>query len=279
MNESAHTKTCTKCLEEKPVESFNWQNKKKGTRASHCKACRKLYNQANREYINEMNRARYAANCESAKAYQKAYRAANASQVSMSNALLRATNVENNVQKSDDLIRTMTPEKYCPSCDRTLSSQMFGIQRDTKQGLAGRCRPCDSSRESRKLAGVRYRARKKSTHIEDVRKEVLRERDGDNCGVCGVEMTFFQLKRGEYVPTNWEHEHLKAISQGGENSYENSTLLCSRCNRSKQGKTIPEFILYREARGLPIQLNAHVAKVVHELTYPKEATCTSSTGA
>lgn len=38
-----HMKTCSKCKAEKPLEEFNFKNKAKGFRQSHCSQCQKAY--------------------------------------------------------------------------------------------------------------------------------------------------------------------------------------------------------------------------------------------
>jgi hypothetical protein len=71
-------KTCTKCSETKPLDQFYRDKKTRDGCTIQCKACRKAYDQANRETIAQRQRAYNVANAEANAEYQRNYRRANA---------------------------------------------------------------------------------------------------------------------------------------------------------------------------------------------------------
>jgi hypothetical protein len=61
-------------------------------------------------------------------------------------------------------------------------------------------------------------------------------RDNHTCTYCGV--------RGGTL----EVDHIKPVSKGGTNDYENLTTACMPCNRSKRDKTVGEFNAWKAKR-------------------------------
>ena len=85
-------KTCTKCRETKSTSEFHKRSMSPDGFRIYCKACVKIYNdankervapmkkawrEANRERLNDYSKAYYYANREERLAYQKAWKAAN----------------------------------------------------------------------------------------------------------------------------------------------------------------------------------------------------------
>lgn len=66
----------------------------------------------------------------------------------------------------------------------------------------------------------------------------LKNRDGDLCYLCGQEMSFEVLAKGQYNPRRATIEHLIPISHGGLHVWGNVALTCWECN-------------LRRPRGLP----------------------------
>jgi 5-methylcytosine-specific restriction endonuclease McrA len=64
----------------------------------------------------------------------------------------------------------------------------------------------------------------------------LRERDGSCCYLCGSEMSFEVLTKGEYNPRRATIEHLTPISHGGLHVWENVALTCWECNLRRPRK-------------------------------------------
>jgi 5-methylcytosine-specific restriction endonuclease McrA len=50
-----------------------------------------------------------------------------------------------------------------------------------------------------------------------------------------------------------EIEHLTPVSRGGSHWPQNLTLACFKCNKEKHGKTLEEYLFWRQDRGLPIR--------------------------
>lgn len=75
-------KTCTKCVEYKPLQDYNRDSRASDGRKSHCKSCQSLmdkrYKSENCEYISKMRRQYRQDNMDkigSAAAYRRAYKA------------------------------------------------------------------------------------------------------------------------------------------------------------------------------------------------------------
>lgn len=73
--------------------------------------------------------------------------------------------------------------------------------------------------------------------IQAIRRELK-----DRCNYCGIPL------HGE-----GQIDHITPLIRGGSNDPENLTLACDRCNKEKHGKTLHEYIKWRQGRGLPIK--------------------------
>lgn len=73
------------------------------------------------------------------------------------------------------------------------------------------------------------RARKSSVTVEQVRISILIERDGNICGICGLEITEGSIHVDHIIP----------LSKGGEHSYGNTQITHARCNLKKGASTHP----------------------------------------
>ncbi len=62
--------------------------------------------------------------------------------------------------------------------------------------------------------------------------KVLFTRDSGRCQLCGKKLN---LTRPNNHPLQATHDHIKPLSQGGENSYKNAQLACRRCNSNVKG--------------------------------------------
>lgn len=71
--------------------------------------------------------------------------------------------------------------------------------------------------------------RVKAVVVELVDREVVWERDGGICHICG----------GIADHANWHLDHVKAIDLGGEHSYANTAVSHPLCNRQKSNKPWP----------------------------------------
>ena len=271
------TKYCKKCDRNHPVEGFSKKSSSKDGLHPYCRDCdRRIRKERSHTYrsVNE--------NLSSEEIYGRTEKAT----CSSCCVLQSSTNFHVNTTKKNGL------SSICKSCrseyfsayytqhSERIKERVTLWQESNADLVAGYKRKwAQENPEAVIKKSQTRRARESNQHIEAIDIGALRDRDGVNCCYCGVNLTFTKRNRTEYIPTNAEHEHIVAIDAGGLNSYENSTLICARCNRSKKSKTVFEFINYREARGLPIKLNAHVLSYMHELTHSKEESCTSDSEA
>lgn len=73
---------------------------------------------------------------------------------------------------------------------------------------------------------------------EDVTVSGLRDRDGDQCGICGIDIDFELSGRD---PMGRSVDHVMPRSKGGAHTWANTQLTHLRCNLSK-GAKVPEAL-------------------------------------
>lgn len=88
--------------------------------------------------------------------------------------------------------------------------------------------------EKHRARGNRYRSRKYSNVIEYFTREELGDRDNWTCGVCG--QTIDRKLRHPH-PLAGEHDHIVPVThpEYPGNTWENSAIVHSRCNKAKGG--------------------------------------------
>ena len=103
-------------------------------------------------------------------------------------------------------------------------------------------------RESVRAGNARRRARLAAVEVDPgLSRGALRERDGDLCTYCGVDLDFSPNPPGEHRPTTAHLDHVVPISRGGPHTFDNAVLACAACNLSKNDRT-PEEWAERKAR-------------------------------
>lgn len=145
-------------------------------------------------------------------------------------ARYRAKNREEWSCLTDDEIRRHTLEKWCPSCERTLPSSEYSIERSRKDGLQGYCRTCHT------IAARNHTARRAGLPATLTWQEI-----GDppaTCPCCGVEME--RANGGRRTSPSLD----KLVPELGY-TQQNAIWICDRCNVIKQDTTPDE--LYRLA--------------------------------
>lgn len=70
--------------------------------------------------------------------------------------------------------------------------------------------------------------------------EKLRNRDGDLCCYCRIQMTFEPARR-KFIPTKATLEHVAPLSRGGSHTWTNVALACWQCNTRKNKSTPDEW--------------------------------------
>lgn len=116
--------------------------------------------------------------------------------------------------------------RRCVTClDFKVSSQF------TSRQTPNVCEACVRAATFRANAARRMRMRWQ--FVEDVVPEVVFERDGWLCQMCGCELTRSLPYPHPRYP---EVDHVDPISRGGDHSYANTRAACSTCNRAKSDR-------------------------------------------
>lgn len=84
---------------------------------------------------------------------------------------------------------------------------------------------------------------------KSVRKKII-ERDGEICQICGA--------TGDDV--KYEVDHIYPRVLGGDNRVENLQVLCTRCNKSKGGRTLWDYVYDYDIEVTP-SIQAHIDRV------------------
>lgn len=192
-------RTCKKCGETKPLEEFRKNKRCQFGRAHTCSACKHAIN-----------------------ARQSAVR--------------RAAETD-----------APPATRLCRGCGETKPFEEFGQSEGARWGRGHVCMTCKWARRDRASARRTDQAKRKRLQevapdavaaktfednarrrgaliVERVVPLVVLERDDGECGVCGSDVDPF----GDF-----EIDHIVAIADGGEHSYENVQLAHPACNRRK----------------------------------------------
>lgn len=195
---SQSNKKCSKCSAVKPVGEFYRSGKSKDGLLARCKPCHNAagreYYRKNRDKVIARTNAYQAANPERSRGYWRKYYASHREQRAEESRQYRARNPEKVSAYQKDY-RKRHPEK------------------------AAR----DQHARRAMLAGV--------PHDKAVTLEALRERDGDFCCFCGIQMDF--CGPDTYARNKATLEHITPVSSGGSHTFCNTALTCRGCNLSK----------------------------------------------
>lgn len=192
------TKTCTKCRETKPLGEFHRKAASKDGRQAHCRECDNATRRA--------RRAKYAARAD----------------------------------------RPVPKSKRCPSCGEAKPGSAFSRNLAQKDGFRAQCRRCDNrlrsdhrrrKPEQQRALNQRRRAWKAGVPSEPVSYDDLRERDGDNCSLCG-EPIDFTLQWPD--PMSRSRDHILPLSLGGHDVASNLRLVHLRENIARGNRLSPE---------------------------------------
>lgn len=85
--------------------------------------------------------------------------------------------------------------------------------------------------ESKRVARLKGKARKRAATVESVSPTRVFERDGWLCHLCGGKT--LKDKRGTHHPKAPELDHIVPLSKGGEHSYRNTACAHRKCNAAK----------------------------------------------
>jgi 5-methylcytosine-specific restriction endonuclease McrA len=144
----------------------------------------------------------------------------------------------------------------CKKCGLTLPLDRDHFGNTNNRGVIGwrgSCRACmrahsaehaaknPEQRAERQLRRTE-RERTSASAVMDVDLRELRNSLSDRCRYCDTNLD-----------GGGEFDHLTPVARGGSGQAGNVTLACMPCNRSKQAKTLPEYLAWRRDRGLPVR--------------------------
>lgn len=111
------------------------------------------------------------------------------------------------------------------------------------------CRTCRYANDRKhKFSKHRDRARRYGVTYVEFNKNVVFERDGWTCRLCGVAV----LKVWDVNdPTSAELDHIIPISKGGPHTIENTQCLCRSCNGLKHDRTQSAVVHLVQCNTLP----------------------------
>lgn len=210
-------KTCSKCKIEQPHENFHKESASKDGLRSSCKACSKIYCDANRDRRRAASKAYRTANPEKVKAAQKAHYKANIEKI---NACSKAWN-DANADKTKARNRAWNdanPEK---------SKARFKNWRDKNP---------ERYAELKKINEQKRRALKKGCEgslSKGLFSKLFILQRG-KCPICKAELSNIKPKS--------PLDHIMPLALGGQNVDSNIQILCRICNSKKHSKDPIEFM-------------------------------------
>lgn len=193
------SKTCKKCGQAKPLESFN-------KRQAKCRPCesvhQKAYREANKEQKQAADRAYYAKNREERQAYYARWRDENRERKAASDKAWVEANKERK-RATDAAYRAANKER-----------------------IAEYLREWHKANPRAKIEyKARRRARRAEVEVQPYTRTEIFERDGGRCRGCA--------KGLENKSHGFEIDHIVPISLGGPDIPANVQLMCRSCNRRK----------------------------------------------
>ncbi len=152
---------------------------------------------------------------------------------------------------------TTSTSKSCTKCGvvHPATREFFGST--PKGNLRGACRTCVRKKNKQYATdnpeSVRRRAVDRHQRVEgfkptDEMKQSLFHQQSGCCGLCGEAMD----EASVLDPSVLQVEHLTPAVRGGTNDEANLVLAHRKCNQEKAGKTMNEYLAWRQKVGLPM---------------------------
>lgn len=148
--------------------------------------------------------------------------------------------------------------RNCTKCGEVKSPAEFCKNRLGTGGLSPWCRPCMSAAERASIASIaanadrnrrrradreaaRRAAKANGQQGEEITRDGLRARDGDQCPYCGTLMNFSTHTRQTRPSNSASVDHILPLSRGGAHAWSNVVLCCIGCNVRKGNRIAPEL--------------------------------------
>jgi len=206
------SKPCSKCGAPKPLTEYERAKKASDGRASSCKACAKLWREANKERLRQKRKERYEANKEEMRERARQWREANPE---YQKKYFRVYYLENKAR---------------------LKQHMRQYYEANKERMNEQARQHYQANKERFLEyGRNRRARVRGAQGKHSFEEIwqMLEDQAHMCAYCEIPlMGAFQV------------DHMLPLFRGGSNDWSNLAITCQRCNYRKRTKTAEEFMEY-----------------------------------
>lgn len=216
------TKQCFRCKGTKPVTDFGRNRFRKDGLKSYCRPCQSIVETRWRSTDPEKHRKRgredYRKNPEPAKRNALRY-------YYERHADICAARREDRRQN-----KAKYREYYCKHRADNQARGVLYRERNPEKVAASYKRWVAANPEKRRVTFRRARinraARMRAGFVEYICPQLIFERDGGICRICGKPVN----------PNSFHIDHIKPIALGGEHSFDNTQLAHPRCNMSKGAK-------------------------------------------
>jgi 5-methylcytosine-specific restriction endonuclease McrA len=198
-------KRCPKCGETKPIDAFAKDPTKSGGRRSHCKVC------TNSRDMTEYRRNYDAAHAEEIRLRKQKYYLENKERIDQQHRDYYETNKETTLERQRAAY-VKNPRLYL---DRSKAWEL-------------------THRDVRRAIGANRRARKKENGGAFTPEELIAMRAAQ-AGIC-VYCLF------QYDPDELTIDHIIPITHGGPHEATNICLACEKCNKSKNNRTLEQWV-------------------------------------
>jgi 5-methylcytosine-specific restriction endonuclease McrA len=243
-------KRCSKCGEMKLLEAFHKQGHGKYGKRAHCKDCAALYRASNAEKYREYNRAYYQDNIDRLliknREYarlnvekRRAYRAANVERIRERDRVYRIANADA-IRARFRMRWLADSEKYTRRAREwhaANTSKLYAddpnhptLQRRRAYARAYYAANLDAYRVARHRRRARIKGNGGTFTVGELK--AMRIECAGICFYC----------RSQHEPNDLTIDHVIPIVQGGRHEAANIVLACERCNKSKNNRTLEQWV-------------------------------------